>query len=239
MQEPVRLKLARQEGFSGGGFTGTFVPMAVNVKNIAFSKEVTVHYTADDTTWEDTPLAFLSSFGDYDRFKGEINEHANQFVIRYTVSGETYYDNNAGENYRFHLNHALVGGNVMLNIATARQGNQAGGGFVVTTSWVEGEILVANLSFAKEVGVRLSVDGGSSWHDTHGSFAGQTASHSIFIGPSAEVWTFKTPELNLDNTAPEFHFAVFYRDIATDTVFWDNNFGQNYTLSKANGATIE
>ena len=56
--------------------------------------------------------------------------------------------------------------------------------------------------------------------------------------PGAEVWQFKTPELNLDNFASEFRFAVFYRVQATGEVFWDNNFGQDYRNSKADGATV-
>ena len=35
------------------------------------------------------------------------------------------------------------------------RGSHAGGGFVFTTSWLEGQILVNNRSFAKDNGVRL------------------------------------------------------------------------------------
>jgi hypothetical protein len=239
MDEPVRLKLARREFFSGGGFSGSFAPISVKVKNIAFSKDVAVHYTPDGSTWKDFPLAFSSHFGDYDIFNGTINEQVAQFVIRYSVSGETFFDNNSGLNYRFSSNLAAVGGNVVLNNATAKRGSQAGGGFVFTTSWLEGEILVNNLSFVKDVGIRLSADGGVNWQDTHGSFAGSNAADNIFVGPGAEVWKFKTPELNLDSASPEFRFAVFYRLGATGEGFWDNNFGQDYKVSKADGATIE
>ena len=107
-----------------------------------------------------------------------------------------------------------------------------------TTSRLEGQILVNNRSFAKDVGVRLSVDNGHTFHDTQGFFAGSNADNGIFVGPGAEVWQFKTPELNLDNSASEFRFAVFYQDQATGEVFWDNNFGQDYRVSKADGATI-
>lgn len=106
-----------------------------------------------------------------------------------------------------------------------------------TTSWLEGEILVNNLSFAKDVGVHLSVDGGITWSDTHGIFAGSETSDNKFIGPAAEVWRFKTPELNLDNSSAEFRFAVFYRNVATGEIFWDNNFGQDYKVSKVDGST--
>lgn len=238
MNEGVRLKLARREFFSGGGFTGTFTPVSAKVKNIAFAKDVVVHYTPDGTTWKDTALSFASHFGDHDVFSGEVNEQVLQFVIRYSAAGATFFDNNAGADYRFESNLATVGGNVVLNRATAKRGTQAGGGFVFTTSWLEGQILVNNLAFAKEVGVRLSTDGGHTFRDTYGAFAGSHADDGIFVGPGAEVWQFRTPELNIDDSAPDFRFAVFYRLQATGELFWDNNFGQDYWVSKADGATV-
>ena len=36
----------------------------------------------------------------------------------------------------------------------------------------------------------------------------------------------------------DFFFAVFYRDLASSREFWDNNFSQNYQLSKTDGATL-
>lgn len=238
MDGAVRLKLARREFWSGGGFSGTFAPVSAKVKNIAFAKDVAIHYTPDGTTWKDLLLSFSSHFGDYDIFGGTVNEQVSEFVIRYTVAGSTYYDNNAGHNYRFTSNLAVVGGNVVLNSARARRGMEAGGGFTFVTSWLEGEILVNNLAYAKDVGVRLSADGGVNWQDTHGSFAGDHTGDGTFVGTGAEVWRFKTPELNLDNSSPDFRFAVFYRNLATGEVFWDNNFGQDYKVSKVDGATI-
>jgi hypothetical protein len=210
----------------------------VKVKNIAFTKNVGIHYTPNGNTWKDAPLAFSSHFGNYDIFTGTVNEQVAQFVIRYSTDGQTFFDNNGGQNYQFGSNLATVGGNVVLNMAKARRGLQAGGGFVFTTSWLEGEILVNNLSFVKDVGVRLSTDNGVSWHDTHGFFSGSHTSTGMFVGTGAEVWRFKTPELNLDNSSSEFRLAAFYRNVATGEVFWDNNFGQDYKVSKAEGATI-
>jgi hypothetical protein len=161
-----------------------------------------------------------------------------QFVIRYTVSGQTFWDNNGGGNY--HVDSArpnTVGGNVILNRATARRGSQAGGGFVFTTSWVEGEIFVKNLSFHKQVGIRLSANGGTSFHDTNASFSGNVP---VAVGVSqVEIWKFKTPELNLDQSTANFRFAVFYNNVDSGQWFWDNNFGQDYSLSKTDLATIE
>jgi hypothetical protein len=238
MDGAVRLKLARLGFFSGGGFSGAYAPITAKVRNIAFAKTVVVHYTPDDSTWKDFPLAFAAHYGDYDLFAGEVGEQVVQFVLRYTVDGQTFYDNNAGYNYRLLSTLAVVGGNVTLYAAKARVGQQAGGGFVFTTSWLEGEILVNNLSYVKAVGVRLSADGGATWHDTPATYVGTQTSDGRFIGPNAEAWKFKTPELNMNNAAAEFRFAVFYRNGATGETFWDNNFGQDYKVNKADGTTI-
>jgi len=237
MDETVRLELGTRGFFSGGGFSGSFTVVTVRVKNIAFVKDVTVHYTPDNHNWKDQALAHSFFAGDHDIFKGTVNEDVEQFVIRYAADGQTQYDNYFGKNYRLDLALAAVGKNVVLHTATARRGTEAGGGFTFTTSWLEGDVLVNNLSFAKSVGVRMSADGGTTWQDTGASFAGQHLPDSTFIGP-AEIWHFQTPELNLNAASAVFQFAVFYRNGATGEVFWDNNFGQDYHVDKADGTMV-
>lgn len=166
-----------------------------------------------------------------------MNEQVEQLVIRYSANGETQYDNYFGQNYRLDLAVAAVGKNVVLHTATARRGTEAGGGFTVTTSWLEGNILVNNLSFVKSVGVRMSADGGATWSDTVASFAGQKLQDGTFIGP-AEVWRFKTPELNLNVASQVFQFAIFHHNGATGETFWDNNFGQDYRVDKTDGTIV-
>ena len=75
------------------------------------------------------------------------------------------------------------------------------------------------------------------FQDTDASFSGNV---SVAVGLSqVEIWKFKTPEFNLDQSSPNFRFAVFYNNLNTGQWFWDNNFGQDYTLSKTDFATIE
>ncbi|HKG98520.1 MAG TPA: hypothetical protein VKA97_11920 [Pyrinomonadaceae bacterium] len=236
---PVRLKIASVGGFSGGGFTGQFTNATVRVKNIAFIKEVTLHYK-NNGAWMDESLAWKAQFGNYDLFSVTKSELIEEFVIRYSTAGQTFWDNNGGWNYRFAGRAALIGGNVALSKATAKRGTQAGGGFVFDTSWIEGEIFVSNLSFGKSVGIRLTVDGGATWSDVPAGFGSSgTGSSGIGDPSAAEIWKFKSPELNFNPVASEFRFAVFYRNLATGEAFWDNNFAQDYKVSKANGSTIE
>jgi len=235
---PVRLKLTQKLFDSGGGFEVTFTTVAVKVQNLAYTKNVVVRYTPDNVHWTNKALAWEApSFGNYDLFSGTINEQVEQFAIRYMVHGETFWDNNDGQNYNFQGNLTTIGENVALYKATARQGTQAGGGFTVTTSWLEGEVVVNNFGFSKKVGIVISVDGGATWSAVDGNLSGTTTSDGKFIG-SGQVWTFKTPELNLNPASDKFIFAVFHHDFASGKDFWDNNFGQNYQISKDEGTTI-
>lgn len=240
-QQPVRLKYAESDSFSpGGGITGVNnTQISAKVKNIAFAKDVVLHYAQPDGTWVERPLTWQKNFGAYDTFSlSDSTFVTTEFVIRYAVDGQTFWDNNDGANY--HVDEGrpnTVGGNVVLNKATARRGLQAGGGFVFTTSWVEGKIFVKNLSFNKRVGIRLSANGWLSFQDTDASFNGTVA---VAEGLSqVEMWNFKTPELNLDESTPDFKFAVFYNNRDTGEWFWDNNFAQDYSLSKTDLATDE
>ena len=240
-QQPIRLKYAESDNFSpGGGLTGVNnTQTTAKVQNLAFAKDVALHYSQPDGTWVERALTWQKNFGAYDVFGRNDNTFVTtQFVLRYTVDGQTFWDNNDGGNYHIdEIRPNTVGGNVMLNKATARRGSQAGGGFVFTTSWLEGEIFVKNLSFNKRVGIRLSTNGWTNFQDTNASFNGSVA---VAEGLSqVEIWKFKTPELNLDESRPDFKFAVFYNNLDTGEWFWDNNFGQDYTLSKTDLAIDE
>jgi hypothetical protein len=238
MSLPGRLKYATSQAFDIAGLPDSYTFVKVKVKNIAFVKDVAIHSRGFDGTWAEQAMGWLANFGNFDLFSLNAS-YTEEFVIRYTVQGETFWDNNNGGNYHLTNFTQVVGGNVMLNKATAKIGTEAGGGFVFTTSWVEGEIYVNNLSFAKQVSIRLSADGGLTWQDTDATFAG-AATEATFAGSSGvEVWKFKTPELNLDQTSNIFQCAVYYRNIATGEIFWDNNFDQNYQLNKVDDSTIE
>jgi hypothetical protein len=240
-QQPIRLKYGVSVNFSpGGGITGVnSTTFSTKVQNIAFEKDVAVHYREAGGTWAEKALAWQKAFGAYDLFALSDNTFVTtEFVLRYSVARQTFWDNNDGANYRVdEIGPNTVGGQVVLKIATARRGSQAGGGFVFTTSWVEGEILVNNLSFHKQVGIRLSSNSWASFADTLASLSGVVPVAEGLSG--VEVWKFKTPELNLDESTPEFTFAVFYNDLDTGQWFWDNDFGQDYRLSKVDASTVE
>ena len=94
-----------------------------------------------------------------------------------------------------------------------------------------------NLSFNKRIGIRLTANDWATSHDTDASFGGNVP---VATGVSnVEVWKFKTPEFNLDESVPSFRFAIYYNNLDTGEWFWDSNFGRDYALSKADSAFIE
>lgn len=240
--EPVRLQVAYGQTYAVSGMTFSWTTIRVKVQNIAYEKSVTMHYRGADGDWHDHTLAFLGHYGNYDVFGGDgTTPLTEEFAIRYEVPGQEHWDNNGGSNYTIGTFAGAVGGNVMLREATARIGHESGGGFVFTTSWFEGEIYVQNLSFHKQVGVRYSADGGETWHNVDGSYVGPVRAVAADVD-GVEIWRFRTPTLNYNAAADTFRFAVYYEigDEGPDqgTRYWDNNFGQDYFLSKIDGTTI-
>jgi Carbohydrate/starch-binding module (family 21) len=240
--EPVRLKAAYGQVYAVSGMTFDWTTIDVNVKNIAFQKSVVMHYKDPAVgTWKDFPLIFSGHYGNYDVFTGANAPTTQEFVIKYAVPGEEHWDNNGGSNYRIATFVGIVGGNVMLKKATSHIGYEAGGGFTFTTSWFDGEIYVQNLSFNKRVGVHYTADGGTTWNDVDGSYAGKVQAVANVVD-SVEIWKFKTPTLNLVNP-DTFRFAVYYElkdpGPSFGRQYWDNNFSQDYFVGKSDGTTIQ
>jgi len=240
--EPVRLKVAYGQVDSVSGMTFSWTTVGVNVKNIAFQKAVMMHYKDPAAgTWMDAPLTFSGHYGNYDVFNSTNAPTTPEFVIKYSVPGEEHWDNNDGTNYRITNFAGVVGGNVMLKKATSHIGYEAGGGFTFTTSWLDGEIYVQNRSFNKRVGAHYTADGGATWNDVDGSYAGKVQAVANVVD-SVEIWKFKTPTLNLVNP-DTFRFTIYYE--LTDPgpnfgqKFWDNNFSQDYFVGKSDGTTIQ
>ena len=242
MPSSIRLKYATTQSFAVGGVPGgvTYTYVRAKVRNLAFEKHVAVHFRGlSAEAWLNMDLNWVAHYGTHDIFGRDGGFATNEFVVFATQGGVTAFDNNSGANYHVGSNQSLVGGNVALHRAVARQGIQGGGGFIFQTSWFEGEIYVQNLNFAKRIGVRHTVDGWATVADAEASYVGPVAEGVYAGGVGAELWQFRTPELNLNPVSPVFEFAVFYQRLDTGEMFWDNNFGLNYRLSKMSGATVE
>ena len=69
-ENPIRLKYIESDNFSpGGGITGVNnTKITAKVKNIAFAKDVAIHYAQSDGAWAERPLVWQKNFSDYDLF---------------------------------------------------------------------------------------------------------------------------------------------------------------------------
>jgi hypothetical protein len=238
---PVHLKIAFNQNYAVSGMTFNWTTLFAKVSNLAFDKQVDLVYSPlGSSAWLTQPLGFVSHHGNYDVFGSDSVglSTVETFALRYRVAGSEYWDNNFGANYTIGPAFSgKVGGHVCLRSAVAHRKTEAGGGFTFDTGWFEGEILVDNLAFNKRVGVVYSRDDGATWSSVDGSYGGAVAAVASNVS-GVEVWKFKTPQLNVEPGTDSYRFAVFFEVTDWGTSYWDNNFGQDYLLSKAAGATL-
>lgn len=230
----VRLIYATSQSFGVSGMTWSYLYAKVRVKNIQPIKEVAVHYRAHGDAWHDAPLTWVRNEGASDIFLATSAPSCTEFVVRYVVGGRTYWDDNAGRSYHVAAFVNLAGGNVALNRATTMLAAMEAS----TACWIGGELYVNNLGFRKDVGVRCSADGGRTWERCPATYHGPIREGTYSPSMGAESWTFRTPATTLDPSSPPFQFAAYYTNLEDGCTYWDNDFGRNYTLPKAEGVTL-
>ena len=222
--EFVRLKSASLSLVGGAGELHSHLNVSVKVKNVPYSKDVQIHYRGQyDSVWQDEPLIWKGNFGNYDVFALEPALEFDvtpfvEFAIRFVSGGTAYWDNNSFANYSLVPSAgALTGDNVTLSFANLVFGGTPGSSYV---TGIAGEILVNNISYRKNVGIRHSGAGWTSSVDIGASYC------QSFGGGSLERWIFGL------NRSPEAfgrgEFAVYCQNGETGQCFWDNNFTQNY-----------
>ena len=206
----------------------------IEVANLAYHKQVVVHYNVRQTShWQNVAATYLRpgpkgsnrEIWYFETPKASYPPRLSadfQFAIRYTVGGKTYWDNNGGRDYRvgdgprpIWRRVALNGSNLVLNWAEAYPGS------------LRGNIVIKDLAYHKQVKVVYTTD---NWHSVKTAHAGYFNSFcgALECGSSKKLqsWGFN---VNLPSGAKKITFAVSYT--AAGDTFWDNNFKRNYTVS--------
>lgn len=90
----------------------------IEVRDLAWQKQVRVHWTTADAgdapwQWTDAQFAGMSEGGDFERWSFTIDapglaDTELRFAIRYDVDGQTFWDNDCGDDYQ--LAGATIGG---------------------------------------------------------------------------------------------------------------------------------
>lgn len=205
----------------------------IEVNNLAYDKTVTVVYARassyealyyGEPTWQETEATYhANTINNREAWKFET-ETVNtgyrgysyyRFAIKYEVNGQTYWDNNNGQDYWMYSGkvsdpypyNALGSAGVALNGSNTYSSNR------LTCS-----LMVKNLAYNKDVKVRYTTDNWATYSDV-------SASYQRTAGPDGiEYWTAQTPYIASGTTV---EYAISYT--VNGVTYWDNNFNSNYS----------
>lgn len=202
----------------------------VAVKNLAYEKDVAVHWGQRQGAgpWRDTAATYVGALADGrevwtfetpevsypPRLSAEF-----QFAVRYRVQGREYWDNRGGSDWRIATGARTVfPADVVLGASPCalRKANawQHGG-----AASLQGIVVVKNLAYDKRLRVVYSTDG---WRTLQTGAA--TYGHPLSDG--TEEWYFDVP-LAPGATHVDFALSCEMNGVTT----WDNHFGRDYTAA--------
>lgn len=207
----------------------------VEVKNIGFEKNVKAVNEDVNGDWIEIELSYVKSLsngnelwsGSYKFTNSYPNGNtrlSNEFAICYEVNGETYWDNNNGNNYSMtYCDGSLFG--PLTNVSVDEDMtyiSQYGNTFYLYVD-------VKNIAFNKSVKVVYTTD------DWNTSTTKELTYTSIFQVGYAQI--VRSPNVHdverwylresLDENITEVEYAVSYE--VNGQTYWDNNDGLNYT----------
>jgi len=209
---------------SGTGSFTYFTNFRVLVENLAFTKLVGIWgHDQLSGNWSFFPCSFSHSVpNNSEIWQSHVPDiQIDQFDVVYQVSGNTFWDNNAGFNYRLDTSAAHTDG---IGSAVVAPNVLAVASSIDPSGKLSVQVLVKNLAFAKQVAIVYSVDNWATFHNVFGNFQQlfppPTMPHQI----QPELWSASASL----SPGASGQFAVFY--IVSGTTYWDNNFGGNYTF---------
>lgn len=250
--DPIELNKVDSRIHSRYGYDWQTIEVEAIVDNLAYEKVVQVYYEKPDQSWDTIDL----------EYKGEIapgkevwsiyythtlyNLYIEQdpldmnFVLKYDVNGETYWDNNNEQNYFIAAGSGEYSPKpITLDLAYAQAPFEliSDGDTILTGGHFRATFILQNLAHEKDVEVHYTFDGWATSYVGKAEYqSSMTEGYSWVTYPNAnnaEVWSFYTDGDEAQTTeADTVEFAVKYTvDGAT---YWDNNFGYNYSIEIIN-----
>ncbi|NPC84340.1 endonuclease, partial [Pyxidicoccus fallax] len=169
-EEPnVRLVSARLQTLCGSVACNRLVG-SVEVKNLAYEKQVAIAYTTGDGQWTEVAAGYVSGADNgYESwfFSRDLPTGATvRFAVRYTVLGQTYWDNNAGTDY------VLGGANAPESILGAANVKLERAAYEYSRAGphVIGYLVLKNLASVKDVKVVYTTDNWATVQEKAASF---------------------------------------------------------------------
>jgi hypothetical protein len=239
MDLPVRLLFAqaivtRVEPAGNGAYTHWGVEAFVELKNIAYQKDVRFRWWGYNMDPQDTQAVYLRSSNCNQEIWHIVSptrrvwSHAGssepiRFAINYQVSGESYWDNNRGQDYSVQL-YASPSSRFSLGALKVLLLDASTGG-----SSFKGSIVVKHLGNVKRIQVIYTTDGWTHFQAIEASYC--------WGEQQQEDWEFSAPPGSLgDAVFDEIRFAIKYE--VNDITYWDNNAGLDYSVSTAGSISV-
>lgn len=213
--DEVKLQYARyfQSDLSGSCEVCSTFNGVIEVKNIAYTKAVTVHYIGGFTNnWTTTPASYIGPSRpgfEYWGFSVGLLGDETDFAIQYQVSGQTYWDNNNNADYFVDIDGPLIA-NPDINLLLSNNQAPLIQRFPAFVGYL-GSVHLRNLAFQKEVFIRYTTDDWVSYKDANATYAATESS-------GLERWGFS---LELPVSAQHIEFAIGYK--VAGATYWDNN----------------
>lgn len=221
--DTVALQYARlyQSDLSGSCEVCTIFSGVVEVKNIAYNKEVLVHYeTGFSGGWVTQAAEYVGpSREGYEYWSfssSQIGTTAN-FAVEFKANGGRYWDNNGGADYFIQTETPVMAADAVKVLLTRDQRFEARRfpDFIGVLATIHLE----SLGYEKEVLVRYTTDGWATWDEV-------AAGYNLTASNGLERWSF-TLDLPLDTE--ELELAVSYS--VNGETYWDSNLGRNYEVA--------
>lgn len=190
----------------------------IAVKNFAYDKKVTVHYSYTgpqaSNVWNDVAATYVktNALDGYEIWRFETPSEFDhygfgqiQYCIKYEVNGQTYWDNNNGKNY------------VGIDFAESRphvisygQSDNGLSCYIATKKSITPEA----------IRIRYSEDNWATYKDVDA-----TNATDISYSNDTNCWIAKVPV----EKGKQIKFSVYY--LLDGVQHWDNNLGDNYSFN--------
>ncbi|NQY65361.1 MAG: hypothetical protein HRT38_16920 [Alteromonadaceae bacterium] len=199
----------------------------VVVDDLGANKKVFIHHQAIDGSWVDLPMSYHSpaSAGKEVWTSSPGYKGGSVFSVKYEVNGQTYWDNNQGQNYSYPNGGYNIASDNQVLVATYNSNSSDPYGNKQFT----GRIALKNLSYLKSVKVVYSQDNWQTSKIIDAKYGGNPfrygyGSHQNPNSFNVETWTFS------EYVSPERgEFFVDYE--VNGQHYYDNNHGVNYDLN--------
>jgi hypothetical protein len=215
--------------YNTGGYNE--IKFLIQVNNIAYEKQVYIHQKMSDSSWSDIPAHYqgqcCSSGYELWSLDTFATNFGDEFVLKYIVLGQTYWDNNNGTNYHIIWNYTgsgpMLGNDINVLL-------RYGGRDSYNSNKLYAYIDLRNLAYSKNVALIYTTDNWQHSTTLNAVYQStyQTGYCSFIYWPdvyNVERWKVQSPS---SITGPIQYYIRY--DVNGQT-YYDNNYLCNYVIN--------